>query len=201
MPSADEQTLTTSSDLLTRVRQHHPEAWRRFVLLYGPLVYGWCRGGGLGSSDSGDVMQDVFATVYTSIHGFRHDRPGDTLRGWMRVICRNKMHDHYRRAARGPIATGGTDGKAAMAALPDVSEDSDDPSTIEVERYGLVRRAAELVRAEFEPRTWQAFWLVAVDHKDVADAAAELQMSRAAVRQAKYKVLRRLREQLRGEYE
>lgn len=60
----------------------------------------------------------------------------------------------------------------------------------------LVRRAAALVRSEFEDHTWQAFWRTTVDGQSSVAVAAELGMSAGAVRQAKYKVLRRLRHEL-----
>ena len=57
---------------------------------------------------------------------------------------------------------------------------------------GLYRRALELIRDEFEERTWQAFWLSAVEGRE-APAAAELGMSPVAARIAKSRVLARLR--------
>jgi RNA polymerase sigma-70 factor (ECF subfamily) len=61
---------------------------------------------------------------------------------------------------------------------------------------GLYRRALELVRAEFEPRTWELFWLTAVEGRPPVDVAAERGLTPAAVRQAKSRVLRRLREEV-----
>jgi len=54
----------------------------------------------------------------------------------------------------------------------------------------------ELVRGEFEERTWQAFWRAAVQGQAPADIATDLGMSPAAVRKVKSRVLRRLREEL-----
>jgi DNA-directed RNA polymerase specialized sigma24 family protein len=49
------------------------------------------------------------------------------------------------------------------------------------------------VQAEFEERTWQAFWRATIDEEPTADIAADLGMSAGAVRKAKFRVLRRLR--------
>jgi RNA polymerase sigma-70 factor (ECF subfamily) len=54
----------------------------------------------------------------------------------------------------------------------------------------------DLIRAEFDERTWQAFWLTAVENHSGSEAAKLLGMSPGAVRQAKYKVVRRLRQEL-----
>ena len=61
---------------------------------------------------------------------------------------------------------------------------------------GLYQRALELVRAEFEGRTWQMFWRVVVDGLSPTAVASEMEVSDAAVRQAKSRVLRRLREEV-----
>ena len=58
------------------------------------------------------------------------------------------------------------------------------------------RRVLESIRAEFEPRTWQAFWRIVVDGQSPAEVAATLGMSLPAVYQAKSRVLRRLRREL-----
>ena len=62
----------------------------------------------------------------------------------------------------------------------------------------LSQRAVELVRAEFEQRTWEAWWKTAVEGRPAADVAAEMDMSLAAVYKAKSRVLLRLRQELAG---
>ncbi len=57
-----------------------------------------------------------------------------------------------------------------------------------------MRRALDQVRAEFEDRSWQAFWRVAVDGRRAADVAAELKISVNAVYVARSRILRRLRD-------
>jgi RNA polymerase sigma-70 factor (ECF subfamily) len=57
-------------------------------------------------------------------------------------------------------------------------------------------RALELIRAEFEPKTLTAFWRVTVDGEATADVARDLGITPSAVRLAKSRVLRRLREEL-----
>lgn len=59
-----------------------------------------------------------------------------------------------------------------------------------------VKRSIQWVRAESEERTWQAFWRVMADGQRPAGVAQELDMSPAAVYQAKARILRRLRQHL-----
>ncbi len=67
----------------------------------------------------------------------------------------------------------------------------------EAEKF-ISRRAVELVRLEFEPRTWQVWWKTAVEGRRPADVAAEMGLSIAAVYKAKSRVLLRLRQELAG---
>jgi RNA polymerase sigma-70 factor (ECF subfamily) len=185
---------STSSGLIRRAKQRDPEAWDRLVDLYGPLVFYWSRRGGLAPPDAADVVQDVFTAVCGALDGFEHGREGNTFRGWLRVIAQNKIRDHYRRQAGQVTAAGGTDAAARLAEVPasPLSADASEQRALS----GLYRRALDLIRCEFEQRTWEAFWRAVVEGHDTADIAADLGISANAVRQYKSRVLRRLREEL-----
>jgi RNA polymerase sigma-70 factor (ECF subfamily) len=60
----------------------------------------------------------------------------------------------------------------------------------------LYLRALEQVRGHFDERTWQAFWLTAIDGRSPTDLAGELGMTAGNIRQAKSRVLRRIRQEL-----
>jgi RNA polymerase sigma-70 factor, ECF subfamily len=183
----------TSPTLLDRLRRQDPEGWRRHVRLYGPLIYRWCRRARLQQDDAADVAQEVFRTVAARINDFRCERPGDTFRGWLWTITRFKIGDHLRRLERQPHAAGGTDAHAAIENLPEQLPDDEESAA---DFSALVHRAMELVKAEFAERTWQAFWRTAVEGQAPKDVAAELGVTPDAVRMAKSRVLRRLRDEL-----
>lgn len=189
MNSSDQPTSLT---LLQRVRDRDEDAWRRLVHLYGPLVRRWCGHGGVAGQDADDVQQEVFQAVAAGLDGFRRDREGDTFRGWLRGITRNKLLDHYRRRGKTPEAQGGTDAYRQLQELAEQPwpEDTGD------DLNGIYHRALELVKAEFEERTWEAFWRAAVDGQPPDLIAADLGVTPAAVRKAKSRVLHRLREEL-----
>ena len=102
----------------------------------------------------------------------------------------------YRHQQNAAMAQGGTSAQRALAQLPEgISEES----ALGQRLLGVAeQRAIELIRAEFEERTWKAFWLTAVEGRQAAEVGAELGMTKRAVRQAKYRVVRRLREELDG---
>jgi len=181
----------TSASLIRRLKVHDEEAWQRLFDLYVPLVYSWCRRSDMQAEDAADVVQEVFQAVLRGIAGFRHDRPGDTFRGWLRAIARNKIRDHFGRQAGQPAAYGGTDAKRRLTEVAE-EEISAQPGPL----GRLCRRALELIRAEFEDRTWQAFWLATIDQWSSTDVARQLGISSSSVRQAKCRVLRRLRQEM-----
>ena len=130
-------------------------------------------------------------------HGqFRRVRPEDSFRGWLWTVTRNKVRDHLRRAKGQVRAQGGT--RSAQAELVQVPERPSDEAEGTPLGTWLEQRALDMIRAEFEDRTWAAFWHATVDDRTAAEIAADLGMSKEAVRQAKYRVLRRLREELDG---
>jgi RNA polymerase sigma-70 factor (ECF subfamily) len=189
-------STATSPSLLERVKADDPDAWDRLVGLYAPLVYRWCRRWGLPEQEIADVFQDVFHAVAAHIGAFRRERAGDTFRGWLRTITQNKVRDHFRRRGREPSGAGGTEAQLMFSRLPDAPSPDDASSSERRSDRGLFGRAIRLIRAEFEEHTWRAFWLTAVEDRAPGDVAAELGMTPGAVRVAKSRVLRRLREEL-----
>ena len=185
----------TSLTLLDRARANEADAWARLVTLYIPLVRHWCLVGGLQPTDVDDVVQEVCRAALSGLANFRRDRPGDTFRGWLRTITRTALALHFRRRARVPVASGGSAAFARIQEVPDPAPElpEDDPSD---EIRGLHRRALELVRGEFEDRTWQMFWLTAVEDRASADVAARFGVTPVAVRKARSRVLRRIREEI-----
>lgn len=192
----DKSESTIGTSLLVRVRNLDPDAWRRLVHIYGPLVFKWCVKAGLKSEDAADVGQEVFRAVADGISKFRRDREGDTFVGWLRTITRFKVADYRRRQSTDPQAIGGTDFQIAISQLSEdmneVAEEEHADGTIDSIVY---RRALEIIKTEFEQRTWQAFWAAAIDGRPTADIADELGMTTMAVRKAKSRVLRRLRDE------
>jgi RNA polymerase sigma-70 factor, ECF subfamily len=198
----------TSHSLLERVRADDAEAWDRLVTLYAPLVAHWCGRWRLPPDDTADVFQEVFQSVATHIGGFRNDRDSDTFRGWLRTITRSKVFDHFRKQGHEPRAVGGSEAQQRLSRYPAPAPEGiasetgpgpgdELPATDDAAAEGwLFRRGLDLIRAEFEPRTWQAFWQTAVEGRSAADVGNDLAMSPGAVRVAKSRVLQRLRAEL-----
>jgi RNA polymerase sigma-70 factor (ECF subfamily) len=182
----------TRPSLLNGLRAKDPDAWQRLARLYAPLVHTWCRRRGLEQADAEDVVQEVFHAVMRGMADFRRDRPNDSFYRWLRGITRHKLIDHFRRQANQSNALGGSDAQEQFAQLP-----ADEPLEDDAPEYsGLLRRAIELIRSEFEDSSCQAFLQYKVEGRGADVVAKELGLSVNAVYTASSRILRRLREVL-----
>ncbi len=173
-------------------------AWRRLVELYGPLVYRWCRRFQLQPSDAADITQDVFVAVSQNLHRFQRQTGQGGFRAWLATITRNKVLDFFRQRQGTATAPGGTNAYEMLAQVPAATRTTD-PAESRHDDQLLCHRALELVRAEFENRTWEAFQRTVMEGQQPAHIAEDLGMSINAVYKCKSRVLRRLRQELDAE--
>jgi RNA polymerase sigma-70 factor (ECF subfamily) len=182
---------STPASLLERLRLRDDQAaWERFVQLYTPLLCHWGQRLGLKGPDLDDLVQDVFAILVRELPEFHYD-PRKTFRGWLWTVTVNKVRQRKRQPAAGR--------QAAEGLLEELPDRDNGEAVAEAEyRDLLVQQALQLLRAEFQPSTWQAFWQCGVVGRPAAEVAAELGLSLDAVYAAKSRVLRRLRRELDG---
>lgn len=191
-----DDSLQTSPTLLARIEAKDPDAWTLFVQLYSPLVYSWCRNLGVAASDIADIQQEVFKVVSTKIQTYEAGRKANGgFRSWLWGITRLRILDFWRHAHRQPIGKGGDD--EAMGQVPEAEPVGDDKMT---SQQLLLNSAIAILEPTFDARTWRAFWDLAVKGRPTKDISEELQMSANAVRQAKFRVSRKLRELLNDDF-
>ena len=184
---------STSVSLLRRLRESDAEAdWIRFTKLYTPLVFYWGRSQGLDATDAADLVQDVMAKLVVKLRQFQYDQSLN-FRGWLRTISVNQARDLHRAKAN-----------RTVTGLDNV-DDPAHPSANSVDLFDhqeycayVVARGRDLIRAEFEPLTWDACWKYAVEGRSAGDVAKELGITANAVRIAKCRVFARLRKELEG---
>jgi RNA polymerase sigma factor (sigma-70 family) len=183
----------TRPSLLVRIRDPRDhEAWRQFVDLYAPLIYGLARRRGMQDADAADVTQEVFRSIAGAAKRLEYDPARGTFRGWLYTVARNKINDAVARRRSQPQGSGDTGTQQLLHDVPDgdVTWDRDF-------EHRLFVVAAERVRVEFTAPTWQAFWQVAVEGQSAEDTARALAMSLGAVYVAKSRVLARLKKEVR----
>ena len=117
-----EMPNSTSWTLINRIKVDDNDAWERLVTLYTPFLHYWCRRWGVSRADADDVLQEVFQAISKNLKDFRRERAGDSFRGWLRGIARNKALSLCRR--RDPPAPGGTDFYRRSLLVPDPGADA-----------------------------------------------------------------------------
>ena len=188
----DDAPLTRMS-LLVQIRDStNQAAWHEFVQLYSPVIYGFARRRGLQDADAADLMQDVMRSVSSAIGRLDYDRSQGTFRGWLFTITRNKIFNFLSARNIRPRASGKTTTNLLLDEQPEASDDSDQWE-LEYQRR-LAALAMEQIKSEFQEKTWQAFWLTAVEGTAVADVAKQTGLSTGAIYVAKSRVLARLKD-------
>jgi RNA polymerase sigma-70 factor (ECF subfamily) len=159
--------------------------------LYGPLAFQRARRARLADEDARDVAHDVVVKVIERATAFQKRSDADSFRRWLNVIITNAIRDKLRLTGQG--------GQSTLGELDVLVVDSAREGE---ERADFIRSvyayARQWLTDKFEQRTWRAFEETVVNGRSTHETAELLGGTPNAVRVAKCRVLRRLRE-LAGE--
>jgi RNA polymerase sigma factor (sigma-70 family) len=185
----------TRHSLIVKLRDPADSAaWGEFVAIYEPLVYRLGRLKGLQDADARDLCQEVFHAVARAID--RWDPGRGSFRCWLSRIARNLLINFLTRRQQQYRASGASSIRDLLEAQPALDASATALFEAEHERR-LFQWAAEEVRAEFTPSSWQAFWQTALEDRPPGEVAAELGLSVGAVYVARSRVLSRLRRRIK----
>lgn len=188
----------TSASLLDRLRDQPDEAsWQRLVDLYTPLIRGWLRRHAGLEADTDDLVQDVLAVVVRRLPEFRRQPRTGAFRRWLRTITVNCLRDHWRARRNRPVATGDSNFQQLLDQMADPASALSAQWDREHDHH-VTHRLLELIRPDFEERTWRAFQRVALEGIAAEKVAAELGLTLNAVFIAKSRVLSKLRQEGKG---
>ena len=187
---------TTSESLLFRL-QSAPDgeldqnAWEKFVQLYTPLMFHWARKVGLQQSDAADLVQDVLSIVFRRLPDFQYDAAG-SFRGWLRTVTLNKFREKKRKRVTDVSI-------ASNSVLEQIASLKSAESTWDLD-YGrmLLQQTMEQMEPDFHPGTWQALRAVMAEGMTVDQAAETTGVSIWTIYSAKARLMKRLREELKG---
>ncbi|QDT07954.1 RNA polymerase sigma factor CnrH [Rubripirellula lacrimiformis] len=183
---------STPHSLLLAACDGQPQAWNRFVHLYGPLIYRWVRRSGMQSSDAADVTQDVLMSVSRDLVRFDPKRTDTKFRSWLWTITRRRMADRCRNAPAEQVMG------SAAANLVSPIDSADPPTDARLDQHTVLTRAVAIYRDRFDPKTWEAFWGTVVDGRSPDEVAESLGVTRWTVYKARARILQRLRTELAG---
>ena len=191
------QIPPTRASLLLRLRDPlDGAAWREFVDLYAPLVYGYARKQGLQDADAADLCQEVLRGILTAVSRLEYDPKRGAFRNWLFTVVRRTLSKWRLRSARQVGASGDSAVRSLLEACP-----APDGTQAEWQiewRQRLFVWACDQVRREVSDTSWQAFWRTAIDGRAAKQVAADLGLTIAAVYHARSRILARLRELVRS---
>jgi RNA polymerase sigma-70 factor (ECF subfamily) len=185
---------TTSLSFLNRLKHARPDDsdWLRLQDIYAPLIRQWLSHVEGLRDESEDLTQDVLVVLVRELPSFERRRDG-AFRAWLRQVTVNRIRTFWKSKRRRPPG-GRSEDERLLAQLEDPTSDLSRQWDREHDRH-VFHRLLQVVQADFEPHTWQAFTRFALDGVPAAEVASELDMSEGAVVQAKFRVLKRLREE------
>src|SRR5262245_31800307 len=186
---------TTSLGLLERLKHAEPDAseWRRLRDIYSPMIHRWLSRLPHLNQEVDDLTQEVLVVLFRELPSFERRRDG-SFRAWLRQITVNRMYAFCKIRRKQSLAMGGPETDQLLAELADPNSDLARQWDQDHDRH-VFQKLLAIVEGDFEPGTWQAFTRFAVEGRPAACVAGELGMTESAVVQAKFRILKRLREE------
>jgi RNA polymerase sigma-70 factor (ECF subfamily) len=158
------------------------------------MIYAWCRAWGLQEADALDITQDVFLNLSGRMRDFHYD-PKGSFRAWLKTLTHHAWKDYVVKQ-RKPGRGAGSESAMERLELIEARDDLERRVAQALDEE-LYKEAAIRVRLRVEPRTWDAFHLLAVEGWSGADAGKHLAMKVATVFVARSKVQRMIRDEVR----
>ncbi len=193
--ATESDSLPTRRSLLSRLRRVGDDvSWQHFFDTYWRLIYNVARKSGLSDADAQDVVQETVIAVARKMPDFRYEPSKGSFKQWLLLITRRRIQDHLRRAYRCAqrLATDEHD-TGASAEVPDGGLTPDaqiDQAWVEEWRVNFFEAALAEVRAQVNPKTFQAFDLCVLQHVPAPAVARLLGLNAAQVYLAKHRVSR-----------
>ena len=189
---------TTSLGLLERLKHARPDAaeWRRLRDIYLPMIRHWLSRLANLHHEVDDLTQEVLVVLFRELPSFERRRDG-SFRAWLRQITVNRMRAFCKTRRKQPLAMGGPETDEFLAQLADPTSDLARQWDQDHDRH-VFQKLLAVVEGDFEPSTWQAFTRFALEGRPAAQVAGEMGMTESAVVQAKFRILKRLREEAGG---
>jgi RNA polymerase sigma-70 factor (ECF subfamily) len=188
---------TTSASLLDRLQEPAPAAadWQRLHDIYLPLVRSWLTRTPELADEAADVAQEVLIVVFRELPEFRRQREG-SFRAWLRLVTTNRVRTWQRTRRRQPVVGFDSTGEF-LSQLEDPNSELSRRWDQEHDRH-VFDQLIVAIEPDFEPKTWRAFQLFAVEGRKASEVAEELGLTKNAVLLAKSRILKRLREESAG---
>jgi RNA polymerase sigma-70 factor (ECF subfamily) len=178
------QTYDTPVSLLDRLRDNESGAWEEFSVRYVRVLKHWCASWGIQANDVDDIVQETLLVILTQIRGFERRGIG-SFRAWMKTISWRCWCDVLARAEQAKNRLVLKSLRESPAAFESLEADFDRLAMQE-----LLQTSMLVVKRRVEPKTWDAFYLTAMELLPAGVVAERLGMQVDAVYAARCRVQR-----------
>ena len=192
LPSQGQSKWATRSSMIRdlKLEEVSQERWQDITLIYKRLLLDWMKNKNLPASAKDEIIQNCWVAVYESIGKFERDADKGSFRGWLRTICRNKIADYFRSLQKDQ----GVSQERLNAFVYPEQKDADEIEREEQALREAEARALQIIRSKTNEQTWKMFWMTTVENVPTEEVAQKFNVTKAGVRMAKQRVLKRLRE-------
>ena len=185
--------LTTRVVLLERLRRSSSDssAWSEFVKQYGHLIIHWCRRYGLQSADAEDVAQDVLLRFWRKAATFHYDS-SKRFRNYLRMVIHSALVEWRDSLEQCDYYLLDEQVRKLILNIP--AQEDLIAKLEEAYDLELMELAMASVKQRVQPRTWQAFHLMAIEGRSGPDIAQTLGIDLSLVYVARGRVQRMIRQ-------
>lgn len=192
--------MSTNKSLLQKAKSGSDfDAWHKLVSIYEPLIVGWIARAGVRNSDIGDVAQEVLQTLTSDIQKFEHNGRTGAFRNWLKTITINRCQRYWTWKKRQlPIdAAGKIESESKI--LDQIADPKSEMSKLWNDEHDqfVIRKALDLVKHEFDDKTYQIFLRYGLGDEPAKSLADEFNVSIGQVYKAKFRVLDRIKTEVR----
>ena len=131
--------------------------------------------------------------VFGELPKFERRRDG-AFRAWLRQITVNRIRAFWKSKRRQPIIGGNDEVDHLLSQLADSTSDLARQWDRDHDNH-VLQQLLSRVKGDFEPATWESFVRFALQGRPAAKVALELGVSKNSVVLAKFRILKRLREE------
>ena len=181
-PPAEKSGPDAWSALMVAAQAGDAAAYRSLLGEMTPVIKKFLRSRLFNADHIDDVTQEILLAVHDARHTYRPEQP---FRNWMYGIARHKMLDHFRKQMR-QSANEINDGEF-VTFLKDPANDPEE---------ALSGKDLQSVLAKLPGRQKDILVLTKVEGHSMAEVAAKLGMTEAAVKVAAHRGYKRLKELL-----
>ena len=194
LPGIIMTTPKTRHSLIVRLQDADNEAaWQNFVVAYEPFLRRLAVRQGVPERHIPDVTQQVLLAIARSIDGWQDDGQQASFRRWLSTVSRNIVIKFMTRERKHDTVGGGTDLLEQLQQIPAAP----DPQLVRRYEHELIIWAAEQVRGDFQPTSWQAFTATLIDGRSVEEVAHELNVTPGSIYMSRSRILARIRDRIR----